>query len=590
LAELERNCWDWRGLLRQLRGREIGDTPTPSQKISTLQHSSLSKSTTNFIGIYIMELLQIDSKSVEDAKVIIEKFNIDHAQSMNFPQLRLVQDRINAWRNLFSILENDKFEEIHLDCLVAARLMSRDKNGLNESVSKEIIEILLNHAGLGLENDTIKDQLIAHQSEMVLSNLIHQSSVVQTLCTQNDLVKRVLDRMSKYNEKTIGNDIKKFDARLLFLMTALCPEERSIARETGLIRLTEMVEDVVTEAAGKGDAIVNEDQAGLLVEMLKLAFNLTLAKDSPEETEEEEQLSLFCSSIHRLLSLGVCRTDLQMQIHNHIINVVTNLPGYATRALIGPRDPALATSARPDISVKFEGHTLNSPRLFLDFLFKKLETPSTGLSLKEDITPVLSVLCSLSRSHRAIRKYFRSEVLPPLKAADVAHKPEVGDSYRAQLVRLLTSNSGDVAILIEEFIFILCKENVSRMVKYTGYGNAAGFLARKGFLLGGRGNEASTFSDDEDTDDDDDLQNVNPLTGCVEQKRPNPLEGMSEEQKEYEAVKLINLMDKMNRSGVIQPCRIGADGKPEPVEHVLQLQENLENLNVDKQNEESDSD
>ena len=62
----------------------------------------------------------------------------------------------------------------------------------------------------------------------------------------------------------------------------------------------------------------------------------------------------------------------------------------------------------------------------------------------------------------------RSVVLPTLKAADVAHKPEVGDSYRAQLVRLLTSNSGDVGTLVEEFIFILCKENVSRMIKYTG--------------------------------------------------------------------------------------------------------------------------
>lgn len=536
-----------------------------------------------------MELVQIDSKSVGDAKVIIKKFNIDHAQSMNFPQLKQVQDRINAWKHLFSILEDEKFQEIHLDCLVAARLLSRDKNGLNESASKDIIEILLNHSGLGLENAPIKDQLIAHQSEMVLSNLIHQSTVVQTLCTQNDLVKRVLDRMSKYSEKTISNDIKKFDARLLFLITALCPEQRSIAREShsGLVRVTEMLEDVVTEAAGNGDAILNEDQVAVLVELLKLAFNLTLVSDSPEE---EEQLSLLSSCLQRLLSLGVCRGELQMQLHSHIINVVTNLPGYATRALIGPRDPALATEARPDISVAFEGHTLNSPSLFLDFLFKKLEKPSAGMTLKEDITPVLSVLCSLSRSHRVIRKYFRSEVLPPLKAADVAHKPEVGDSYRAQLVRLLTSNTGDVGTLVEEFIFILCKENVSRMVKYTGYGNAAGLLARKGLLLGGRGEEAETFSEDQDTEDEDDLQNVNPLTGCVEQKRPNPLEGMSEEQKEYEAVKLINLMDKMNRSGVIQPCRIGADGKPEPVEHVLQLQEELEKLNVDKQSQESDSD
>lgn len=48
---------------------------------------------------------------------------------------------------------------------------------------------------------------------------------------------------------------------------------------------------------------------------------------------------------------------------------------------------------------------------------------------------------------------------------------------------------------------------------------------------------------------------------------------MTEEQKEFEAVQLMNLMDKMQRSGLIQPARVGEDGRPEPVEHVLQLAE-----------------
>ena len=29
------------------------------------------------------------------------------------------------------------------------------------------------------------------------------------------------------------------------------------------------------------------------------------------------------------------------------------------------------------------------------------------------------------------------------------------------------------------------------------------------------------------------------------------------------------------RQGVIQPCHIGEDGKPQPVEHILQLTENI---------------
>jgi hypothetical protein len=46
---------------------------------------------------------------------------------------------------------------------------------------------------------------------------------------------------------------------------------------------------------------------------------------------------------------------------------------------------------------------------------------------------------------------------------------------------------------------------VMRMVKYTGYGNAAGFLAKKGAMLGESGNLSSSSgaqysSDSEDSD------------------------------------------------------------------------------------------
>merc|ERR1719228_215457 len=128
---------------------------------------------------------------------------------------------------------------------------------------------------------------------------------------------------------------------------------------------------------------------------------------------------------------------------------------------------------------------MNSPKLFLDFLLDRLDTP--GLSMKEEVTPVLSVLCSLSRSHSSIRKYFRSVVLPPLKASDIKHKPEEGTSPRAKLVRLLAGGCSDVGTMVSEFLFILCKENVNRMIKYTGYGNAAGLLAQRGLMMGGRG-------------------------------------------------------------------------------------------------------
>lgn len=40
---------------------------------------------------------------------------------------------------------------------------------------------------------------------------------------------------------------------------------------------------------------------------------------------------------------------------------------------------------------------------------------------------------------------------------------------------------------------------------------------------------------------------INPITGHVEEPMPNPMEEMTEEQKEYEAEKLVTMFDKLSR-------------------------------------------
>lgn len=55
-------------------------------------------------------------------------------------------------------------------------------------------------------------------------------------------------------------------------------------------------------------------------------------------------------------------------------------------------------------------------------------------------------------------------------------------------------------------------------------------------------------------------------------------------------MKLVQLMDDMTRSGVVKPCRIGSDGRPEPIEHVLQLQQGLASQQIRRNGDDSDSD
>ena len=65
-------------------------------------------------------------------------------------------------------------------------------------------------------------------------------------------------------------------------------------------------------------------------------------------------------------------------------------------------------------------------------------------------------------------------------------------------------------------MFVLCKENVDRLVKYTGYGNAAGLLASRGLMAGGCSHKEDYSSDDDNSDTEEYSRvkdQIDPITG-----------------------------------------------------------------------------
>ena len=103
-------------------------------------------------------------------------------------------------------------------------------------------------------------------------------------------------------------------------------------------------------------------------------------------------------------------------------------------------------------------------------------------------------------------------------------------------------------------VYILCSFTVSRFVKYTGYGNAAGLLAARG-LLNGRRNScdsqyASQYSSDSDSDTEEYREakaRINLVTGRVEAEQPDPMEGLTEEEKEREACQLLSMINRLSQ-------------------------------------------
>ena len=55
------------------------------------------------------------------------------------------------------------------------------------------------------------------------------------------------------------------------------------------------------------------------------------------------------------------------------------------------------------------------------------------------------------------------------------------------------------------------------------------------------------------------------LSGAIpkDDGKPNPLDEMSEQEKEQEAEKLASLIQDLNRRGVIKTAQVGPDGRPQ---------------------------
>ncbi|XP_037070182.1 synembryn-A-like [Pollicipes pollicipes] len=297
-------------------------------------------------------------------------------------------------------------------------------------------------------------------------------------------------------------------------------------------------------AAPAGPADVRARGVELASEVLKTVYALSVSLASPDE-EDEGHLMRLTEVLREYLVLPHSPADLL----NYVVQVLTTVPSSCYTALVVPE----TAGARADA----EGDTAALDAV-LGILTDKIQQPQSAVSQREQLTPVLLLLCHSSKACRTIRRYFRVKVtappagsrpttrsergpqrlavgsLPPRR--DVMLRPEQGNSLKSQLVKLMTSagvrGQGPWPLTS---LFILCKEDVGRFVKYTGYGNAAGLLAARGPHAGAdRAAPATPPTPTSDTD-------------------------------EY-----VQYRDSL---GLIQPCRIGEDGKPHPISHVLELQD-----------------
>ncbi|XP_017376472.1 synembryn-A isoform X1 [Cebus imitator] len=490
----------------------------------------------------------------------LRSYNLEHSQSFTFDDAQQ-EDRKRLAELLVSALEQGLPPSHRVTWLQSVRILSRDRSCLDPFTSRQSMQALAGHAGISVSEGSVResaDMDVVLESLKCLCNLVLSSPVAQTLAAEAHLVVKLTERVGLYRVRTFPHDVQFFDLRLLFLLTALRTDVRQqlFQELKGVRLLTDTLELTLgVTPEGNPPRLLPSQETERAMEILKVLFNITLDSIKGEVDEEDAALYQHLGTLLRHCVMIATAGDRTEEFHGHAVNLLGNLPPKCL-------DVLLTLEPHGD-SVEFMGVNMDVIHALLIFLEKRLHQTHR---LKESVAPVLSVLTECARTHRPARKFLKAQVLPPLR--DVRTRPEVGEMLRNKLVRLMTHLDTDVKRVAAEFLFVLCSESVPRFIKYTGYGNAAGLLAARGLMAGGR--PEGQYSEDEDTDTDEYKEakaSINPVTGRVEEKPPNPMEGMTEEQKEHEAMKLVTMFDRLSRNRVIQPMGMSPRG------HLTSLQD-----------------
>lgn len=246
-----------------------------------------------------------------------------------------LQDNLNSKKlmieGLFRVLRDNDRAELHVLSLSCLRIMTRDSKNLDVLFTADRIETMLHLANLVGEEEAYMtnaskdfDSRTVIEAQKCICNLIYNNQVIQRLCCHNSTIDGIMLRMKMYKEPSLPLEVKYFDMRMLFLLTALCPDVRPKVRDEyhGLIYLMETVDLIVKstqdpsernmkkslrkrkgsgrsssssrngrnqppppapepekEAAEEPPHYLTDDEINLIIEVLKVLFNLTCNLD-----------------------------------------------------------------------------------------------------------------------------------------------------------------------------------------------------------------------------------------------------------------------------------------------------------------------
>uniref|UniRef100_A0AC34G8K2 Condensin complex subunit 1 C-terminal domain-containing protein n=1 Tax=Panagrolaimus sp. ES5 TaxID=591445 RepID=A0AC34G8K2_9BILA len=140
----------------------------------------------------------------------------------------------------------------------------------------------------------------------------------------------------------------------------------------------------------------------------------------------------------------------------------------AVPACLLPLCPKIPDSEASNAIISYENYEMKFVAAVLKYLSKKLEdTDPVEIRLLTSFFVVLILLCT---KHKQVRRYCRSKLIP-------SNNPAALDKeLRYKIIKLILTAKNFCAKQAAEFLFILCKRSVSKLIKDTGVKHVAELL------------------------------------------------------------------------------------------------------------------
>ncbi|KAG0328521.1 hypothetical protein BG000_000444 [Podila horticola] len=467
--------------------------------------------------------------------------------------------------------------------LQALKTLGRATEGCDSIFTEEGIRTLMYHSGLTKATEAGIDKAGSKEALKCLANALLLKPATRPYFEKlgghghcSALLKR----------SQLSNESQFLFCRILFLVTI---DAASIVQS--LLDDHHAVDSVgvvlKTQLARSPDGTMFT-QSMVLSEALKYLFNLMIVDPNcvrssdaglsdAEKTEATGKRfqSLLPTIVSILITIPPSTPNPLELPHSHAIHVLLNFPISTSALLVTRSQQASLLTVLMQILDDTLRYSLNSDEE------ASTDGLSNGTELDEIVPPLVIVLTNIASAGGEAKAALKARLLPD--DVDRSQPLEKGNTFSARLIRRMTSiRFPQIRETVCNLLYVVCDEDAALLTRHVGYGNAAGFLMNRNLgmpasMQGGGGENENESEDGEEEVEElpsptsasgpsstsarqtnrrfSSASAVNPITGAY---YPDPsairtaMADMTEEEKEEEAGKLLDMFDKLRRTGVME--------------------------------------